>query len=152
MSIARIQCPDIVGRGHIEDIVHPKDGALDGRAVRIQLSGSFAPNDRSNSGATATAGNWRRIHSGEPGQRKILDGRSSGLRQRAIAPARVVAGGGWPCIDRRLQKGCRIETALTLLTLDSQQRGSSGQRSNKNELVDSDFDAPRHIATTSSPF
>ena len=160
-AVARVDRPDVVGRGHIENAVHLQDGALDlrGAAGRELTSAFAADNDRRRDAAastatsaktasTATAGG-RRITGGQPGrprQREILDGGLIHLLQRAVPSAGVVARIGGPRVGERFANRGGIEPALSLAgeKRGRQQHGcGGGNRRRKDHSFDHHFSVTR---------
>ena len=101
-AVARIDGPDVVGRGDVEHAVHLKNGALDARRAADLLRALTADDDR-RTAATATApteapsaGAGTGGEPAHPAEREVLDGGLVDLRERAVAAAGHITGVGRP--------------------------------------------------------
>ena len=112
-AVARVDRPEVVGRGRIEHAVHHQDRSANGRGTAgVELAGPLAADDDRRTAATAAAaapstarriGRWvRSLRSSlaDPGQPEILDGALVDLRERAVAPAGEVARVARPGVGR----------------------------------------------------
>ena len=105
-AVARVERPDVIGRGGIEDAVHHEDGALFGDAARRVFFESFTADDRARAGC--------RVEPADPSEREVLDRVPIDLLERAVSPAGVVAGVRRPGIRQRFQERRGIESAFCL--------------------------------------
>ena len=113
VAVARVERPDVVGRRHVEHAVDLRIAPLMFAAPPIARSpvpspptiiGAPPPPPPPPPAETAAAGRCRRSgrDARDPRQREVLHGRLVDLRQRAVAPARVVARVGRPRVGERL--------------------------------------------------
>ena len=159
-SVARVERPDVVGRGDVEDTVDLQDCALHLGVVSAgELPGAFTADDdrrrgraaeAATSAKSATAADRRRGiaggQAGGPGEREVLDGRLVDLLERAVASAGVVARVGRPGIGERLANRRRVETALCLAREKrggQHHCGGSGNRTREDRFFDRHFSVTR---------
>ena len=114
-AVVRVERPDVVRRGDVQDAVDREHRALDLRraadgdaAIALAAGVGLRP-VRVGAAAARAAG-----HPGGEGQRQVLHVRLIHLRERAVAPAGVVAGVARPRIGERLEKRRGIEPAAAL--------------------------------------
>ena len=145
VAVVRIERPGVVRRRHVEHAVHRQDRALDRhRAADDDVARAFAADRRDRARrpdwrrqSSARAGTGR--HLADPRQRQALHVRLVDLRERAVAPAGVVAGVGRPRVGERLEDLRRIE----IRARGKDDGGRDTQRRDQNP-----FGEGRHLSVT----
>ena len=119
----RVDGPDVIGRRKVQRAVDHQRRRFDGRWTEAVGGG------RRNVGAfpADVRERLRRVQPVHPGELEIPDVVAVDLRQRAVAPARIVAVIGRPRIRRHFQDRIRIERALL-----GHQRDGSGDDEGKD--------------------
>ena len=95
-AIARVESPDMVRRGGIEDAIHHQNGALFGNSAGCVFFESFSTDDRPRSRCG--------IQPADPSESEALDRIAVGLFQSAVSPSGVIAGVGWPGVRKRFEQ------------------------------------------------
>ncbi len=107
-AVVRVERPHIVRRRHVQDAVHRQHRAFDlRRAADRDAAVALAADARLRAAAAGRHLRGKR-------ERQLLHVRLVDLRQRAVAPSRVVAGIRRPRIGEGLEQVCATESAGAL--------------------------------------